>query len=139
MTNEFKNALKVGYEQGNDQNILKETYIDVLNDACKVIDLALAGCVACIENQIDIIGAIQKANAESDSKGFDGVNGTMPGIVSVFQNNIKFLQYAPLKQGGVIFANTNSYIISFDSTMEKYIHIVRPDNIKLIQKFKNKV
>lgn len=101
--------------------------------------VALAGCVACIENQIDIIGAIQKANAESDSKGFDGVNGTMPGIVSVFQNNIKFLQYAPLKQGGVIFANTNSYIISFDSTMEKYIHIVRPDNIKLIQKFKNKV
>lgn len=67
------------------------------------------------------------------------MNGTMPGIVSVFQNNIKFLQYAPLKQGGVIFANTNSYIISFDSTMEKYIHIVRPDNIKLIQKFKNKV
>ena len=33
MTNEFKNALKVGYEQGKDQNILKETYIDVLNDA----------------------------------------------------------------------------------------------------------
>ena len=37
----LKNALKVGYEQGKDQNILKETYIDVLNDACKVIDLAL--------------------------------------------------------------------------------------------------
>lgn len=33
VTNEFKNALKVGYEQGKDQNILKETYIDVLNDA----------------------------------------------------------------------------------------------------------
>lgn len=45
----------------------------------------------------------------------------------------------PLKQGEVILANTNSYIISFDSTMEKYIHIVRPDNIKLIQKFKNKI
>ena len=55
MTNEFKNALKVGYEQGKDQNILKEKYIDVLNDACKVIDLTLAGCAACIENQIDII------------------------------------------------------------------------------------
>lgn len=38
VTNEFKNALKVGYEQGKDQNILKEKYIDVLNDACKVID-----------------------------------------------------------------------------------------------------
>lgn len=45
----------------------------------------------------------------------------------------------PLKQGEVILANANSYIISFDSTMEKYIHIVRPDNIKLIQKFKNKI
>lgn len=193
VTNEFKNALKVGYEQGKDQNILKEKYIDVLNDACKVIDLTLAGCAACIENQIDIIEAIQKANAESDSKGFDGLNGTMPGIVSVLQTNIKFLEYAkqrisdmflkhgynryqtdylkevmfnawfdraqklkkndifdmlcagclgyirPLKQGEVILANTNSYIISFDSTMEKYIHIVRPDNIKLIQKFKNKI
>lgn len=42
-------------------------------------------------------------------------------------------------EGEVILANTNSYIISFDSTMEKYIHIVRPDNIKLIQKFKNKI
>lgn len=121
------------------------------------------------------------------------MNGTMPGIVSVLQTNIKFLEYAkqrisdmflkhgynryqtdylkevmfnawfdraqklkkndifdmlcagclgyirPLKQGEVILANTNSYIISFDSTMEKYIHIVRPDNIKLIQKFKNKI
>lgn len=157
------------------------------------IEETLAGCAACIENQIDIIEAIQKANAESDSKGFDGLNGTMPGIVSVLQTNIKFLEYAkqrisdmflkhgynryqtdylkevmfnawfdraqklkkndifdmlcagclgyirPLKQGEVILANTNSYIISFDSTMEKYIHIVRPDNIKLIQKFKNKI
>ena len=43
----------------------------------------------------------------------------------------------PIKEGESVLTNTESYIISFDSTMEKYISDVRPNNSKIINKFKN--
>lgn len=57
LTDEFCDILHDGYGQGKDQNLLKAKYIDVLNDACKMIDLTLAGCIACIENDSDIISS----------------------------------------------------------------------------------
>ncbi len=193
ITNEFRNALFTGYEQSKDQNILKAKYIDMLNKECRNIDLTLAGCSACVENQVDIIDALQKAYANSVSRGFDGLDGTMPAIVSLFQTDTIFLEHAKqrisniflkhrynkyqieylekimfnawfdraqklkkndifdmmcagclgytrsLKHGESILTNTNSYIISFDSTMEKYINMIRPCNAVLIQKYKNKM
>ncbi len=191
LVDDFCNILHKGYEQGKDQNLLKEKYIDLLNDACKIIDLTLAGCVACIENDSDIIAAIQTAYDESVAKGFDGKDGTMPGIVSLFQTDAGFLEQAktrisnmflkhgyneyhveylkeimftawfdraqklkkndifdmmcsgcfayvrPIKSNESILTNTESYIMSFDTTMEKYIGAVRPTNTRLIDRFKN--
>ena len=139
----------------------------------------------------DIIEAIQAAYDESVTKGFDGINGTMPGIVAWLQNNTVFLEQVktkildvfqkhhynkfqteylrnvmftawfdrgqklkkndifdmmcagclgyvrPIYPGESVLTNTESYIISFDSIMEKYIDNVRIANTAIIQRFKN--
>lgn len=43
----------------------------------------------------------------------------------------------PIRPGESVLTNTESYIISFDSTMEKYIDSVRIANTAIIQRFKN--
>ena len=187
----FKDVLRIGYDQDKDQNLLKAKYIDKLNEACQIIDVVLAGCSACRDENSDLIGEIQAAYAESITKGFDGINGTMPGIVAQLQNNTVFLEQAktkissmfqkhhynifqteylrnvmftawfdrgqklkkndifdmmcagclayvrPIHPGESVLLNTSSYIISFDSTMEKYIDSVRPANTAIIQRYKN--
>lgn len=187
----FKDVLKTGYEQDKEQNLLKEKYIDKLNEACQIIDVILAGCIACRDEGSDIIEAIQAAYDESVTRGFDGINGTMPGIVTQLQNNTVFLEQAktkisgmfqkhhynkfqteylrnvmftawydrgqklkkndifdmmcagclgyvrPIHPGESVLTNTESYIISFDSTMEKYIDSVSIANTAIIQRFKN--
>lgn len=187
----FKSVLRTGYEQDKDQNLLKAEYIDKLNEACQIIDVMLAGCIACRDENSDIVEAIQNAYSESVTKGFDGLNGTMPTIVAQLQNDVTFLEYAktkisnmfqkhrynrfqteylrsvmfaawfdrgqklkkndifdmmcagcleyvrPIRPGESILINTSSYIISFDSTMEKYINSVRPANTAIIQRYKN--
>lgn len=72
----FKDVLKTGYEQDKEQNLLKAKYIDKFNEACQIIDVMLAGCIACRDESSDIIEAIQAAYDESVTRGFDGVNGT---------------------------------------------------------------
>lgn len=187
----FKDVLRIGYDQDKDQNLLKAKYIDKLNEACQISDVVLAGCTACRDENSDMIGEIQAAYDESITKGFDGLNGTMPGIVAQLQNNTIFLEYAktkiaemfqkhgynkfqteylrnimftawfdrgqklkkndifdmmcagclayvrPIYPGESVLINTASYIISFDSTMEKYIDSVRPANTAIIQRYKN--
>lgn len=187
---EFRVALSDGYLQGKEQYFLKEKYIDKLNDACQIVDVTLAACVACIEKEIDIIDNIQKAYDESVAKGFDGTDGTMPGIVTLLQTNVPFLEMAkskianmfqkhkynryqteylrtimfvawfdraqklkkndifdmmcagclayvrPIKSGESVLVNTDSYIISFDATMEKFISSVKPTNTVIIEKYK---
>ena len=191
LTDEFCDILYDGYRQGKDQNLLKAKYIDVLNDACKMIDLTLAGCITCIENESDISSSLQAAYNETIDKGFDGMNGTMPGIVTLLQTNTVFLNEAkntiskmflkhgynkyqveylkevmfsawfdraqklkkndifdmmcagclayvrPIKEGESVLVNTQSYIMSFDSTMEKFISNVRPTNSTIIDRYKN--
>lgn len=188
---EFRVALKDGYDHDKDQNTLKSKYIDKLNEACQLIDVTLAGCLACVDEKEDIIEPIQKAYDESVLKGFDGTNGTMPGIVNLLQTNSVFLDKAkmrissmflkhkynkfqteylrtimfpawfdraqklkkndifdmmcagclgyvrPLHQGESVLVNRESYIISFDTTMERYIDSVRPVNTGIIRKYKN--
>lgn len=186
----FCDALKDGYGQDKEQNILKAKYIDRLNEACQFIDVILAGSIACKNEEADIISAVQKAYSESVSKGFDGNDGTMKGIVALFQTDAIFLEQAkkkiasmflkhkynkyhtdylqsimftawfdraqklrkndifdmmcagclnyvrPRLPGESILVNTESYIMSFDSTMEKFLGNVRPNNIKIIQQYK---
>lgn len=43
----------------------------------------------------------------------------------------------PIRPGEPVLTNTESYIISFDSTMEKYIDSVRTANTAIVQRFKN--
>lgn len=190
LTSEFNSSLHTGYEKGKEQNLLKSKYIDILDDACKMIDCTLAACVACIDNETDVIMAIQRAYEECVENGLDGKDGTMPSIVSVLQTDVAFLEFAkgkisqmfvkhgynkfqaeylkeimftawfnraqklkkndifdmlcsgclayvrPIKKDESFAINTESYIMSFDSTMEKYIGKVRPSNFQIINKFK---
>lgn len=191
IVDEFRTALRNGYEQDKDQNMLKTKYIDKLNEACQIIDITLAGLLACRDENSDIIDAMKMAYTESVLKGFDSGNGTMPGIATLLQTDTVLLDQAkikisnmfqkhhynrfqteylrtimftawfdraqklrkndifdmmcagcleyvrPIKEGESILVNTESYIISFDSAMEKYIDSVRANNTKIIQKYKN--
>lgn len=188
---EFELSLRGGYLYGKDQNVLKAKYIEKLNEACQIIDVTLAACAACIEKEVDIVDRIEKAYNESIAKGFDGINGTMPGIVTLLKTNTVFLEEAktkisnmfqkhnynryqteylrtimftawfdraqklkkndifdmmcagcfiylrPIQSGESVLVNTETYIISFDSTMEKFIESVKPTNTVVIEEYKN--
>lgn len=90
----FNAVLRTGYEQGKEQNLLKVKYIDTLNEACQLIDVILAGCIASKNENSDIVLAIQTAYGDSLKKGFDGLGGTMLGIVAQLQNDQTFLTQA---------------------------------------------
>lgn len=84
--------LSSGYEEGKEQNTLKEFYIQELNEACLLIDVLVAGAVACKAENSDIIDGIQSAYQEAVDKGLDGQNGTMPYIVDTLTSNCTFLE-----------------------------------------------
>lgn len=94
ITQDFKNALRAGYDIGKDANVIKEKYIERLNEACQIIDVTLAGCKGCIEGEEDLIAIIQQEFSLIKSKGFDGQGGTMKGIVTEIENDSQFLSYA---------------------------------------------
>ena len=95
--NKFKEALKEGYKDHKEQNVLKNLYINELNEACLLIDIMIAGVSSSLSGKTDIIADIQSTYNEMISKGLDGVNGTMPVIVDTLATDVAFLNLAKTK------------------------------------------
>lgn len=90
----IQKELATGYEENKEQNVLKDFYIHELNEACLFIDIIVAGCVACKDEDSDILMYIQGIYQNSVSLGMDGKNGTMPCIVDTLATDTQFLSDA---------------------------------------------
>lgn len=87
----IQKKLQSGYEDNDEKKILKDFYIQELNEACILTDVIIAACVACNNKEDDIIGVIQKAYQRELVLGMDGYNSTMSCIVDTLTQNQQFL------------------------------------------------
>lgn len=90
----IKAELESGYVDNKEQKVLKDFYIQELNEWCIFADIIVAGCVACKDEQTDIISTIQNIYQRDVNMGMDGYNGTMPCIVDTLKTNLNFLSTA---------------------------------------------
>ena len=90
----IQTELQSGYEYNDEKKVLKDFYIQELNEACIFTDTIIAGCIACKKNNDDIIDAIKQAYQNDINRGMDGYNGTMPCIVDTLATNQVFLALA---------------------------------------------
>lgn len=93
----IRKELKDGYNENKEQNVLKAFYIQELNEACILTDIIIDGCIACKDEQSDIIDSLQQAYQKTIASGMDGQGGTMPYIVDTLANDPQFLESAKLK------------------------------------------
>lgn len=94
---ELIDELTKGYDEKKEQKVLKEFYIQKLNEACLFIDIIIAGSEACKDEKSDLIKEIQDAYKHAINSGMDGENGTMPNIVDTLSTNESFLDNAKRK------------------------------------------
>jgi len=97
LENIFKTTLRNGYETHKEQNNLKNIYINELNKACLMIDIIITAVSSTVQGDDDISAKIQMIYQEMMSEGLDGMNGTMPVIVSTLAKDNTFLQQAKTK------------------------------------------
>ncbi len=90
----IQKELTTGYKDNKEQNVLKALYINELNEACLNIDMIVAGCVACKDENSNITECIKGSYQDIVSLGMDGKNGTMPCIVDTLATDVQFLNYA---------------------------------------------
>jgi hypothetical protein len=90
----IQKELASGYADNKEQNVLKNFYIHELNEACLFIDIIIAGCIACKDEDSDLVKCIQGIYHNKISLGMDGSNGTMPCIVDTLATDTRFLSDA---------------------------------------------
>lgn len=94
---ELKASLVHGYKIKDEQKVIKDKYIEMLNEECVFEQILVEGCVACKASNSDITAVIQKAYKKAVSSGLDGRDGTMKYIDSVLAQDASFLQVAKSK------------------------------------------
>lgn len=94
---ELSSQLTQGYEMHNEQRILKNFYIEKLNESCIFIDLIISSVEAYNNSETDFIKVIQNTYQKSVDEGLDGSNGTMKHLEEVFAEDKEFLADAKTK------------------------------------------
>lgn len=94
---ELISQLTQGYEMHDEQRILKNFYIEKLNESCVFIDLIISCAEACKNPEADFTGVIQNTYQKSVSEGLDDRNGTMKHLEEVFAQDKTFLADAKTK------------------------------------------
>ena len=74
----IKVELQSGYDENKEKKVLKDFYIQELNEACVLTNIIIQGCVACKQDKEDIISIVQQTYQKSIESGLDGNTGTMP-------------------------------------------------------------
>ena len=93
----IKVELQSGYDENKEKKVLKDFYIQELNEACVLTNIIIQGCVACKQNKEDIISIVQQTYQKSIESGLDGNTGTMPCIVDTLATDQHFLDIAKVK------------------------------------------
>ena len=83
LKNQLITELEIGYGKNEEEKILKNFYINLLNEACTEIDLIISAFIACKNNEEDLGQVLSKTLKDLNNKGMDGENGTMPCIIDV--------------------------------------------------------
>lgn len=94
---ELISQLTQGYEIHDEQRILKNFYIEKLNESCIFIDLIISCAEAYNDSETDFIKVIQNTYQKSVNEGLDGSNGTMKHLGEVFAEDKVFLADAKSK------------------------------------------
>lgn len=89
--NDFRDNLTQGYNRGQELQILKKFYIDELNEACRNIDVIIAGSVSVKNTESDLIGDMYSAYQSSL---FANNDRTMNNIVDTLSTDVTFLTNA---------------------------------------------
>ena len=93
----IKVELQSGYDENKEKKVLKDFYIQELNEACVLTNIIIQGCVACKQDKEDIISIVQQTYQKSIESGLDGNTGTMPCIVDTLATDQHFLDIAKVK------------------------------------------
>ena len=93
----IKVELQSGYDENKEKKVLKDFYIQELNEACVLTNIIIQGCVACKQDKEDIISIVQQTYQKSIENGLDGNMGTMPCIVDTLATDQHFLDIAKVK------------------------------------------
>ena len=93
----IKEELQSGYDENKEKKVLKDFYIQELNEACVLTNIIIQGCVACRQDKEDIISIVQQTYQKSIENGLDGNMGTMPCIVDTLATDQHFLDIAKVK------------------------------------------
>lgn len=56
----IKVELQSGYDENKEKKVLKDFYIQELNEACVLTNIIIQGCVACKQDKDDIISIVQQ-------------------------------------------------------------------------------
>lgn len=90
----IQKELEFGYEENKEQQVLKDFYIYELNEACIFIDIIVAACVACKNDDSDIMECIQETYKNLLNLDIDRNNATMSCIVHTLATDTQFLSDA---------------------------------------------
>lgn len=61
----IKEELQSGYDENKEKKVLKDFYIQELNEACVLTNIIIQGCVACKQDKEDIISIVQQTYQKS--------------------------------------------------------------------------
>ena len=93
----IKVELQSGYDENKEKKILKDFYIQELNEACVLTNIIIQGCVACKQDKEDIISIVQQTYQKVLKVVWMEIQGTMPCIVDTLATDQHFLDIAKVK------------------------------------------
>lgn len=88
---EIGNTLESGYENNNEQKMLKDLYIRDLNTACIFTNVIIEGFAMSKDKEVNIVDVFQQKYQDYINK---GKNGTMSHIVDTLAADRQFLDVA---------------------------------------------